>query len=282
VVGSVADRLDLVLPEWQGYGEDHSASAGALSLREHLAPALSFATVDIPTHERLKVENDILGYRANLRILEQARVLIENDDPATIFLVGGTCASEIAPVSFLNKKYHRDVTLLWFDAHGDLNTPQSSSSKHFHGMPLRMLLGDGPKEVQALVFESLSCSQVVLAGSRDLDPPEVAYVKENQITSLPAAELASRGALTSAIRKSGSSNLYIHVDLDVLEPKDFPHVLIPTPGGVEFEDLMVVLRQLRDEFLVVGSSIIEYVPIGKGDPERMQRLAEVLRPQGLP
>jgi arginase len=118
----LSDHLDLFLPEWQGYGENHSVFDGAFALRNQLSPALSFSSVDISTDDNLRVENDVLGYRSNLRILQSVHDLIDKKDPATIFLLGGTCASEIAPVSFLNRKYHRDVTVLWFDAHGDLNT----------------------------------------------------------------------------------------------------------------------------------------------------------------
>lgn len=274
------NHLDLLLPEWQGYGESRAAFDGAYALRDQLSRALPFATIEVATDESLQVENGILGYSSNLRILKNVRRYLQREDPATIFLVGGTCASEIGPVSFLNRRYRRDLTVLWFDAHGDLNTPESSTSKHFHGMPLRVLLGDGPKEVQALIFEQLLLSQVVLAGSRDLDPGEAAYVKEGRITSLAPAALGNCDVLVAAIQRAGSANLYIHVDLDVLEPNDFPHMLIPTPGGILFEDLIELLGRLRDEFSVVGSSIVEYVPVGPGDPDRVQRLVDTLRPQG--
>lgn len=272
-------HLDLLVPEWQGYGENRSVMYGALALRDLLSPGLSFAMADVPADEVLEIENRILGYRSNLRILDSVRDCIERENPATIFLVGGTCASEIAPVSFLNRKYRGDLTVLWFDAHGDLNTPDTSSSKHFHGMPLRVLLGDGPEEIRSLVFQQLRYSQVVLVGSRDLDSPESVYIKENRIRRLSVSALASGDALASAIGKSGSSNLYVHVDLDVLEPNDFPHLLIPTPGGVIFEDLIEALRRIGADFSIVGSSIVEYVPIGMGDPDRMRRLVDVLRPQ---
>lgn len=132
------------------------------------------------------------------------------------------------------------------------------------------------------MFSRLLHSQVVLAGSRDLDPPEQAYIQENGITCLPVSALTNGNVLGQAIRGTGSTKLYIHLDLDILEPTDFPHLLIPTPGGLAFDDLVVVLERLRDEFTVVGSSIVEYVPIGEGDPERMQRLVEILRPKALP
>ena len=58
-------------------------------------------------------------------------------------MIGGTCGAEIAPVAYLNNHYESDLAILWFDAHGDLNTPKTSLSGHFHGMVLRTLLGEG-------------------------------------------------------------------------------------------------------------------------------------------
>lgn len=273
----MSGHLDLYIPEWQGYGKHRAVADGASALRAQLCPPLSFTDVPVPENETLEVEHGVLGYHSNLQMLRAARESIEAKDPETIFLIGGTCASEIAPVSFLNKRYDGDLAVLWFDAHGDLNTPESSTSKRLHGMPLRMLLGDGPQAFTSLAFSQLMRSQVILAGSRDLDPPEVSYVQSQGIRCIPAAALIEWNELAGAVHAIGSRNLYVHLDLDVLDPEDFPHVLIPTPGGIGFDDLLKVLRVLGDEFRIVGSSIVEYVPVGKGDPERMERLVTTLR-----
>lgn len=273
----MSGHLDLFFPEWQGHGESPSVLGGALALREQLSRRLQFTDVDVPPFEALEVEHDVLGFRSNLRLLDGARAAIERQDPDTIFMIGGTCAAEMAPVSFLNEKYRGDLAVLWFDAHGDLNTPSSSASKHLHGMPLRILLGDGPDEIRALLFSRLSHRQVILAGSRDLDPPELAYVEQTGIARLSVADLSDGDALRRALRATGASNLYVHLDLDVLEPQDFPHLLIPTAGGVKRETLVRRLAELAEEFPIVGSSIVEYVPSGGGDPATMERLVTLLR-----
>lgn len=274
----MSGHLDLLVPDWQGYGEDRRAFHGALALRDGLRTSLAFATVDVPERESLAIEAGVLGYRSNLRILKDVCDLLATEKPETVFMIGGTCAAEIGPVSFLNDEYGGDLTVLWLDAHGDLNTPQSSPSRHLHGMPLRILLGEGPDEFRSLLRSRLRPSQVLLAGSRDLDPPEQAYIEANRVTSLPIAAVAEADTLVACIRERKSRNLYVHLDLDVLEPKDFPHLLIPTPGGVKFAELLEALGRLRAEFSIVGSSIVEYVPVRGGDPERMQRLVETLRP----
>lgn len=133
---------------------------------------------------------------------------------------------EPAPVSWLNRYYDGDLAVIWFDAHGDLNTPASSPSKHFHGMPLRALLGEG-------------------------DP---VVVKE-------VAELTSdSGSLVEAVREKGIGQVYIHIDLDVLEPRIYPNIKHPTANGLSPEELLGLLSGLAAEFRIAGCSILEYLP----------------------
>ena len=93
-----------------------------------------------------------------------------------VVTVGGTCGVEAAPVAYLNEQYDGDLAIVWFDAHGDLNAPATSPSGHFHGMVLRTLLGEGPHEYVGELRRPLRPAQLFLAGTRDLDPEESAYI----------------------------------------------------------------------------------------------------------
>lgn len=249
----------------------------ALAIRERLSRELAFREIPVPYQEELEIEHGVLGYRSIRHSLKFARDLITDADPSTIFMIGGTCGSEIGPISFLNQKYDGDMSVLWFDAHGDLNTPETSPSGHFHGMPLRLLLGEGPEEIRSLAFSCLSPTQIILVGARDLDPAERRYIKANGVAHMGPRDLSVVGPLIATTRRMGHRNLYIHVDLDVLEPGDFPHLLMPSPGGILFENLLVLLTELRENFSVVGSSIVEYVPTDGGDLEGIEKLKSVLR-----
>lgn len=100
-----------------------------------------------------------LGYKEVLKQLKNACTLIDGVKPDTIFTVGGDCGVELLSVSYLNKRYNGALAVIWFDAHGDLNTPASSPIKKFHGMPLRALLGEGDEEIVRQCFSKLKAGQ---------------------------------------------------------------------------------------------------------------------------
>ena len=264
---------NLCFPEWQGYAESNTVYHSTLALRNGLAVARDFDDMPVPENEEVLTINDIKGYEPNLRHLRHAAQLLIDRKPDSIFMIAGTCASEIAPVSWLNKRYDGDLTVLWFDAHGDLNTPSSSPSKHFHGMPLRTLLGDGDPTVLKACFSRLKPSQVALVGARDLDDEERRYIENNDISVLPVHNL---DALTDTIREKSSENLYVHMDLDVLEPTSFPHQLLSVDRGMTKESLLTAVRELAVTFNIVGSSILEYVPKDASGLHFLQEIVDVL------
>ena len=166
---------------------------------------------------------------------------------------------EAAPVAYLNERYGGDLAVVWLDAHGDLNTPASSPSGNFHGMVLRTLLGDGPSQYTAVLGRPLTPSQIFLAATRDLDPPEQAFVEATAISVTTPAELPSSDVLARRIAAAGFTHVYVHLDLDALDPGEFADMLIPTPGGPRLDHVMSAVSHLADHD-IVGFSIVEYVP----------------------
>lgn len=268
-------HLNLCFPEWQGYAESNSVYFGALRLQQLLSTTHQFTSIPVPEQEDLFLENDIIGYEANLRQLKATAHVLKKEKPASIFMVGGTCAAEIAPVSYLNKYYDGNLTVLWLDAHGDLNTPQSSPSKHFHGMPLRALLGESDPFVLQHAFSRLKSDQVVLGGTRDLDQEEERYIATNQIQVVTPENI---GQVVDRVLDRKRAHVYVHIDLDVLDPSSFPHLLLPIPGGILIDTLLKELDALVREIPLVGASIVEYVPDGNsGEP----MLKEIVAALGL-
>ncbi len=266
-------HLNLCFPEWQGYAESNSVYFGTLRLQQLLATTHQFTSIPVPEQEDLFLENDIIGYEANLRQLKATAHVLNKEKPASIFMVGGTCAAEIAPVSYLNQYYDGGLTVLWLDAHGDLNTPQSSPSKHFHGMPLRALLGESDPFVLQHAFSKLNPEQVILGGTRDLDKAEKAYISNNQIEVVTPPNIDH---VVDKVLLKGHSHVYIHIDLDVLDPSSFPHLLLPIPGGVLIETLLKQLNQIVREIPLVGASIVEYVPDGNSGENALKEIVAAL------
>jgi len=270
--------LNLFYPEWQGYGVDRRAADGARLLHRALPDAARFTEVWIDPGEELRSERGILGRGAILSNAAAARDIVDAARPDTIFMVGGTCGAELAPVAYLNHRYEGDLALLWLDAHGDLNTPTSSTSGHFHGMVLRTLLGEGDPDLLSFVPLPLRPEQVTLAGTRDLDPSEADYIRRTDLVALGPDLLADPGAIVTAARRSGAANLYVHLDVDFLNPADLPDLLVPTPGGITLDALVPIIGALSSSFNVVGTSVGELVP---GESNSAARIVSFLDRSGL-
>jgi len=148
--------------------------------------------------------------------------------------------------------------VLWLDAHADLNTPASSPSGHFHGMALRALLGDGPDMLVDHLSRPLTPAQVFLVGTRDLDPAERDFIVEHEIPLFDDDAFENPWRLMRELRSRGFSHLYVHFDVDVLDPDRFSASLMRVPGGgPSLEQAGELIQQLRREFDVVGLSVLE-------------------------
>jgi arginase len=216
----------------------------------------------------LEVERGIHGRGELLQQLAEARSILGTEDASRVFAVGGDCGIEVAVLSHLLARYDGELAVIWLDAHPDLNTPESSPSGHFHGMPLRVLMGEGDPAFTAQVEQPLLASRVLLAGMRAPDGPERAFIEAHRIRTLPPASLGeSPVELLRWLRASGLGRAYVHLDLDVLDPREVPTVACPTAGGLAVAALVRVLEELSGEVEVVGAGITEAL-LGTGPVPR--------------
>jgi arginase len=134
--------------------------------------------------------------------------------PARPLVLGGCCCAHVGAVRELAHRHGR-VAVVWLDAHGDLNTPESSPSGNAWGMPLRMLIDAG----------DVAPEDVTLLGARNLDPPEEAFI-----------------AATGIRRELGElpDNVYVALDCDVIDPPE-ADVWMPEPGGMPLGELEALL-----------------------------------------
>lgn len=269
----------LAFPQWQGAGTGNGLAEGTAATRRHFGEAYRFATVDIASDDGsdLPVERGIRGRSAILSQLRAAHKVIEAAKPARIFTVGGDCGVELAPIGYLNRLYGPQMAILWFDAHADLHTPESSNSKNFHGMPLRHLLGEGDPNFLQLVSPSLETSQVFLCGARSLGAAESAYLDRHPLLRRFGVDALRQrpDCLVEALASAGFTYVYVHIDLDVLDPLEFPAVPCPEAGGLAINDLRCVGHALKRVCHLVGASILEHDgrwPNCAGD----QRIGEVV------
>lgn len=269
----------LEVPQWQG--------SSSVTARRLVVGARELADL-LPVARRVRPQVDVRsggadaaeGVRdldvlaANLSAVRAA--LGQVDEPVAV-TVGGDCGVELAPIERARLRHGDRLTVVWFDAHGDLNTPASSPSGAFHGMVLRTLLGEGPAVMRPA--QPLAPGQIVLAGVRALDPAERRFIDEHRIRHLEVAELSEPYALVEAITAMGADAVYVHIDLDVLDPDVFGSVGIPEPAGLSPHRLVDAVRALGERFTIAGIGVTEHQPAGDAstDPDDATTLEQLAR-----
>jgi len=138
-------------------------------------------------------------------------------------VVSGDCTTALGTMSGLQRAGVQ-AGIVWFDAHGDVQTLETTTSGYLGGLPLRLLMGYRPELIAArLGLRAVPEHQVALVDARDLDPPEVSYLAGAQIRR------SEVGELDAADLPGGP--LYVHLDLDVIDSGQLPGLRFPAPGG---------------------------------------------------
>ncbi|HEX2133967.1 MAG TPA: arginase family protein [Actinophytocola sp.] len=157
-----------------------------------------------------------------------------------------------------------DPSLLWFDAHGDVHTPESSTSGYLGGMALRLALGAHRERVaDPLGLRPLAEDRVTLVDARDLDPAEADYLATAAIRRATVAEV-----------EVPAGPLVLHLDVDVIDSGDLPGLLFPVPGGPSRDSVLAAVRRVLDTGRVVALSVA--CPWHPGDDPRRAELLSVL------
>jgi arginase len=267
--------MKVFFPQWQGAGESDAILHGAMRVRL----ALPFDWADVPGFQAgpAACEHGILNHASLLTNLRAYRALLADAQPDRVFSLGGDCASELAPIAYLLSVYGRDLAVVWFDAHADANTPQSSPSGTLHGMPVRLLLGEGDPALLEALGAQLAPEQLVYAGIRDLDAAEASYLAELSVERWRVQEIeAGVPLVTGALERLRGCKVFVHVDVDVIDPREFRGVACPTAGGVSFEALLSLLEALVERCDVVGAGLVEFVGEAPDDVARAARLFRAL------
>lgn len=181
-----------------------------------------------------------------------------------IFL-GGDHSASIGTVGGVT--HNCEVGLIWIDAHGDFNTPESSYSQNVHGMALATLLGLGAKELINVgrPGPKVKPENTVLIGIRDLDPEEKILIKQSGATVFTMRdidELGIRTVLTQTLKiLENQKKIHISLDLDVMDPLDAPGVGTPSQGGLTYREGQLIMEILSDTQKLHSVDIMEINPI---------------------
>ncbi len=244
----------VVVPQWQGSASSRAMRLvdGAEAMRGDL-PSASTSVIEIPLEAGDSQGSGVHRLSSIAMVRDRlAETLLHTTAP--VITVGGDCGVELAAIGHVSA---RDVAVVWFDAHPDLNTPESSSSGAFTGMVLRTLLGDGPASL--VPTTALTPDRVILVGARSFDPGEDDYIAAHGVTSIPADALSGE-SLIAAVEATGAASVYVHIDLDVLDPSDIIGLGAPEPFGVSATVLVEAIRALLARFPLAGAGITEFAP----------------------
>jgi arginase len=183
--------------------------------------------------------------------LHAQTLAVATDLPVRPLVLGGCCCSHIGAVEALAARHDR-LGVIWFDAHGDLNTPESSPSGNEWGMPLRMIIDGG----------AVAASDVALVGARNLDPPEVEFIAAAGIHDDPQAVLDRVDCV------------YVAIDVDVFEPSELTPFM-PEPGGPTLAEVERRLGRIRETGTVVGAGLSGVAP-DRDNVSKLERLTAAL------
>ena len=157
--------------------------------------------------------------------------------------------------------------VLWIDAHGDFNTPESSPSGNLHGMPLAALCGLGSRELVDLgrAGPKLRPQDVVLIGVRDLDDAERVLLRESGIAVYTMRDIDDRGlaavARAALERLAHLGRLHVSLDMDCMDPREAPGVGTPVTGGLTYREAHLLMEILADDGRVGSIDVVEINPI---------------------
>lgn len=254
------DKLVFVNPQWQG-GGDLVTYNGAKEIENLYLSEYAYVEAPVCRSTDLRAENGIVGYSAVKRQMLDALKLLNASSFSRIFAVGGGCDADIPVIAHLNKLCDGKLFVLWCDAHGDLNSPSESQTGLFYGMPARILMGESG--LFADVVESpLVPRQIIQIGGRDFDEAEKQFMTRNNVRYFKHVCLEE---IRNVLDEKWDWRVYIHLDLDVIDPLEFPNTPLPVGNGLTKEAVRELLDMVKKEYSCIGLGLYEYSPCHEFD-----------------
>jgi arginase len=249
----------VVVPQWQGSSSSRAMRLidGAEAIRGDL-PSGATRSVEVPLGAGDAVATGVHRYSTLAVVRERTALALDGLAPDDVpVLIGGDCGVELAGVARAIEQARaagRRLGVVWFDAHPDLHTVATSDSGAFSGMVLRALLGEGVDGLTAPV--GLEPADVVLVGTRTVDEAEDAFLAGSGVRLLPPDASAEQVGEAAA----GWDEIYVHVDLDVLDPVEFEGLLDPQPFGMAPAALTAAITAAVGGRRLAGAGVAMFAP----------------------
>jgi arginase len=186
-------------------------------------------------------------------------------------VLGGDHSISVGTVSGIAaycRARRKKLGLLWIDAHGDINTPDTSPSGNIHGMPVASLLGEGPAPLTAIGGDQpkVAARNVALVGIRSLDEGEKIRLKRHGVQVHTMSDVDRSGIhriMKKALARVTDGTDYVHVsfDLDAVDPTVAPGVGTPVKGGLDYREAHLIMELLHDSGVMTSLEMVEVNPI---------------------
>jgi len=188
--------------------------------------------------------------------LEEQTLALAADLPERPPILGGGCCAHVGAVEGLAARQER-LSVIWFDAHGDLNTVETSPTGNLWATPLRKLIDSG----------AIEAADVALVGARNLDPPEEEFIRSSGV------RLGEEGIARAL---DGAACAYVAFDVDVLDPAELA-VFMPEPDGLTLDEAERLLRKIATSTNVLGAGLTA----ASFEPENVAPLSRLTGALGL-
>ncbi len=157
--------------------------------------------------------------------------------------------------------------VLWFDAHGDFNSPETSSSGFFDGMALNVLTGNSWKALSESMngFKIINEENVILIGARDLDKEEEILLNKSKIKRINTEDIRNNSIENIAEKffkplSKKVEQVYLHIDLDVLDKDEFKANQFAASNGLKLTDLLEIIKAAKQNFKIAAAAFTAYEP----------------------
>ena len=257
-------------------GVDMGPSAIRYAHVKDVMKALNYQVIDLGD---LTVSNDLDEKDAGQQNLHNLyQIIYENKKLAKIvdrevsesrfpLILGGDHSISIGSIAGIAKHYE-NLGVIWYDAHGDLNTDQTSPSGNIHGMSLAANLGFGDKQLTTILdyTPKVNPENVVIIGARCLDPGEKELIRREKIKVFTMQEVDRLGMpaiMQEAIDylKPRTDGVHLSLDLDALDPTEVPGVGTPVIGGLTYRESHLAMEMLAESNIVTSAEFVEVNPI---------------------
>ncbi|NNE06872.1 MAG: arginase [Xanthomonadales bacterium] len=227
----------------------------------------------VPAMETRTQEDSNARYKPQIlavctELAQRTRQILDDGDFPLV--LGGDHSIAMGTVSGVASHFHAKnerIGLLWFDAHGDMNTPSSSPSGNIHGMPLAHLLGEGDSDLTNIMgfAPKVRPENVAIIGLRSIDGEEREIIRNSGVKALTMRDIDERG-MASVVNEAlevvndGTSGFHVSFDVDGCDPEVIPGSGTLVPGGVRFREAHLLMEYVADSDKLCGLEIVELNP----------------------